>query len=82
MTMIEKVALALQAWEADRPWTQPLEYSRDVKDYFERARAALEAMREPTLDVQLAQGSRYWEGLIDAALTEPSSSTPAPSRSE
>ena len=95
MTMIEKVARAIYASHPfndnhDSPHPGFDGLTPDWREtLFANARAALEAMREPTPEMLAAfvdgDDPGYtadWQAMIDAALTEPSSSTPVPSRSE
>lgn len=76
--MIERVARALWADRyPDDEWT-----AEDERDYLGHARAAIEAMREPTKDMQragmLAMGADCdcdqvdcWHEMIDAAAAPP-----------
>lgn len=72
MTMIERVAAALEAVPVDPDPGGP-----HGADYYERsARAAIAAMRDPTEGMMLDPRVRgdddieAWQAMIDAALTE------------
>lgn len=75
--MIERVAKAI--WEKSPVWKKG-NGARAWELYREEARAAIEAMREPTGDMRAARfrargrgGQAEHEAMIDAALQEPTS---------
>lgn len=83
--MVEKVAEAL--WAAQEP--RQTAWAREIhrRDYERLARAALEALREPTeamldasfiddgrgSDVDWVLATKVWQAMIDAALSPPQS---------
>ena len=75
--MIERVARAMFACDHDEPWEQGEDLTRRI--YLNNARAAIEAMREPsdamlqaaTMEVPTwddAASKRKWQAMITAAL--------------
>jgi hypothetical protein len=89
MDMIERVARALFAVEWDSKSSDPWEgaYADEREAWLQSARAAIEAMRDPT-DAMKDAGdlptyqwvddvaSNVWGRMIDAALSEGSDATP------
>ena len=75
--MIERVAKALSEREGSGPWEGGLMGERGREMWRATARAAIEAMREPTSEMAFADDVKEWpddakaawRAMIDAALT-------------
>lgn len=78
MTMVERVIAAIRSEiRVDATGLAPTIASAYIVGIEEAARAAIEAMREPTYEMRFGQGSAWpedaaktWRAMIDAALAE------------
>jgi hypothetical protein len=78
MNMVETVARAIQTADEQNggwPYERVILEKHARNDLFDRARAAIEAMRTPTTEMVIAGGeqqmiSNIYERMIDAALQE------------
>lgn len=75
-SMVERVARALHARKYGEWYDGPCTMTDSQRECLASARAAIEAMREPTRDM-IARGSwhrdnerLFWQAMIDAALNE------------
>lgn len=66
--MVERVAKAMWEKTYTSPWRSKAAGDDLTQEYLDMARAAIEALREPTEAMRRINGSANWQAMIDKAL--------------